>query len=103
METNIEQKILRFIELSREFISQPKDLYDNLVSTNTISVSEVDRSYLLYNASFSNSYNEPSPTQLELLKRSLDAKYEKAQRWEEFVGLRNDLNSYFSAKNKLNN
>jgi len=103
METNIEQKILRFIGLSREFISQPKDLYGD--SSNTLSIVDTGHTGMVYsgNLTFRTSSNESSPTQLELLKRSLDAKYEKAQRWQEFVELRNDLNSYFSAKNKLNN
>jgi hypothetical protein len=106
METNIEKKILRFVELSKEFSKKPEELGNYIensslhfvTETSNIGLIQLSPSYCSTRSCQTNTSKSP----LERFKEDKKEEIKKAERWYEFVELRNDLNSYFSAKNELN-
>ena len=87
-------KILRFLELSSEFCKEPEDYKGfNNVATGT--------SYLGTVFSTASYANTVPPSKLEQFKSQKQAEIEKAERWEEFLELKNDLKQYLEAKIKL--
>ena len=87
-------KILRFLELSSEFCKEPEDYkgFSN-VATGT--------SYLGTVFSTASYANTVPHLKLEQFKSQKQAEIEKAERWEEFLELKNDLKQYLEAKIKL--
>ena len=83
-------KILRFLELSSEFCKEPEG-YKGISGT----------SYLGTVFSTAKYANIASPSKLEQFKSQKQAEIEKAERWEEFLELKNDLKQYLEAKIKL--
>ena len=93
-------KILKFLELSSEFCKEPEDYngFSN-VATGTTCISGTSYSgTVLSTASYASTV---SPSKLEQFKSQKQAEIEKAERWEEFLELKNDLKQYLEAKIKL--
>ena len=93
-------KILRFLELSSEFCKEPEDYkgFSN-VATGTTCISGIYYSGTVL--STANYEKIVSPSKLEQFKSQKQAEIEKAERWEEFLELKNDLKQYLEAKIKL--
>ena len=87
-------KFLRFLELSSEFCKEPEDYkgFSN-VATGTSYSGTVLSTY--------NYINIVSHLKLEQFKSQKQSEIEKAERWEEFLELKNDLKQYLEAKIKL--
>ena len=87
-------KFLRFLELSSEFCKEPEDYkgFSN-VATGT--------SYLGTVFSTASYANTVPHLKLEQFKSQKQAEIEKAERWEEFLELKNDLKQYLEVKIKL--
>ena len=93
-------KILRFLELSSEFCKEPEDYngFSN-VATGTTWISGTHYSGTVFStASYANTVPH---LKLEQFKSQKQAEIEKAERWEEFLELKNDLKQYLEAKIKL--
>ncbi len=98
-------KILRFLELSSEFCKEPEDYngFSN-VATGTTCISGIYYSGISYSGtvlSTANYANIAPHLKLEQFKSQKQAEIEKAERWEEFLELKNDLKQYLEAKIKL--
>ena len=98
-------KFLRFLELSSEFCKEPEDYngFSN-VATGTTWISGVSYSGTSYSGTVLSTYNYINtvlPSKLEQFKSQKQAEIEKAERWEEFLELKNDLKQYLEAKIKL--
>ena len=93
-------KKLRFLELSSEFCKEPEDYngFSN-VATGTTCISGISYSGTVL--STYNYINTVLPSKLEQFKSQKQAEIEKAERWEEFLELKNDLKQYLEAKIKL--
>ena len=87
-------KFLRFLELSSEFCKESEDYkgFSN-VATGT--------SYLGTVFSTASYANTVPHLKLEQFKSQKQSEIEKAERWEEFLELKNDLKQYLEAKIKL--
>ena len=98
-------KILRFLELSSEFCKEPEDYkgFSN-IATGTTRISGISYSGTSYSGtvlSTANYANIAPHLKLEQFKSQKQAEIEKAERWEEFLKLKNDLKQYLEAKIKL--
>ena len=97
-------KILRFLELSSEFCKEPEG-YEGFsnVLIGAIGVSGAAYSGIAYSGSISTLNNTITAPHLKLeqFKSQKQAEIEKAERWEEFLELKNDLKQYLEAKIKL--
>ena len=93
-------KILRFLELSSEFCKEPEDYngFSN-VATGTTCISGISYSGTVL--STYNYINTILPSKLEQFKSQKQSEIEKAERWEEFLELKNNLKQYLKAKIKL--
>ena len=93
-------KFLRFLELSSEFCKEPEDYkgFSNVVIGTT---STVGGAYLGTAFSTANYASTVPPSKLEQFKSQKQSEIEKAERWEEFLELKNDLKQYLEAKIKL--
>ena len=93
-------KILRFLELSSEFCKEPEDYkgFSN-VATGTTCISGISYSGTAF--STANYASTVPPSKLEQFKSQKQSEIEKAERWEEFLELKNDLKQYLEAKIKL--
>ena len=93
-------KILRFLELSSEFCKEPEDYkgFSN-VATGTTCISGISYSGIVL--STANYANIAPPSKLEQFRNQKQSEIEKAERWEEFLELKNDLKQYLEAKIKL--
>ena len=87
-------KILRFLELSSEFCKEPEDYkgFSNIA---------IGTSYLGTVFSTASYANTVPHLKLEQFKSQKQAEIEKAERWEEFLELKNDLKQYLEVKIKL--
>ena len=88
-------KILRFLELSSEFCKEPEDYkgFNNIV-IETIGGSGI----VLSTANYASTV---PPSKLEQFKSQKQSEIEKAERWEEFLELKNNLKQYLEVKIKL--
>ena len=98
-------KFLRFLELSSEFCKEPEDYkgFSN-VATGTICISGTSYLGTSYSGtvlSTANYANIAPHLKLEQFKSQKQSEIEKAERWEEFLELKNDLKQYLEAKIKL--
>ena len=93
-------KFLRFLELSSEFCKEPEDykVFSN-VATGTTWISGISYSGTVL--STANYANIAPPSKLEQFRNQKQSEIEKAERWEEFLELKNDLKQYLEAKIKL--
>ena len=93
-------KILRFLELSSEFCKEPEDYKGfSSVATGTTCISGTSYSGTVL--STANYANIVPHLKLEQFKSQKQAEIEKAERWEEFLELKNNLKQYLKAKIKL--
>jgi hypothetical protein len=105
METNIEEKILRFAKLSREFSEKPEEL-DNYPEncTSQLTTAAVNNGYIQIGYSYPTAgacqFDTPE-SPLERFKKDKKKEIKKAERWYEYVELRNNIEDYFKAKHKL--
>ena len=81
-------KNLRFLELSSEFCKEPEDYKGTTCISGTV-------------LSTANYANIAPPSKLEQFRNQKQSEIEKAERWEEFLELKNDLKQYLEAKIKL--
>ena len=98
-------KILRFLELSSEFCKEFEDYkgFSN-VATGTTCISGISYSGTSYSGivlSTANYANITPPSKLEQFRNQKQSEIEKAERWEEFLELKNDLKQYLETKIKL--
>ena len=98
-------KILRFLELSSEFCKEPEDYkgFSN-IATGTTRISGISYSGTSYSGTALSTDNYAStvpPSKLEQFRNQKQSEIEKAERWEEFLELKNDLKQYLEAKIKL--
>ena len=93
-------KVLRFLELSSEFCKEPEGykVFSN-VATGTTCISGI--SYPGIVLSTDNYASTVPPSKLEQFRNQKQSEIEKAERWEEFLELKNDLKQYLEAKIKL--
>ena len=93
-------KFLRFLELSSEFCKEPEDYkgFSN-VATGTTCISGIYYPGIVL--STDNYASTVSPSKLEQFRNQKESEIEKAERWEEFLELKNDLKQYLEAKIKL--
>ena len=89
-------KFLRFLELSSEFCKEP-EVYKAINNDLTINSQSLEVS--MYSRTVSMSTGAPS--KLEQFKSQKQSEIEKAERWEEFLELKNNLKQYLKAKIKL--
>ena len=93
-------KILRFLELSSEFCKEPEDYKGfNSVATGTTWISGTSYTGTVH--STANYASTIQPSKLEQFRNQKQSEIEKAERWEEFLELKNDLKQYLEAKIKL--
>ena len=88
-------KILRFLELSLEFCKEPED-YKGF---SNVAIETIWGSGIAF--STANYASTVPPSKLEQFKSQKQSEIEKAERWEEFLELKNDLKQYLEAKIKL--
>ncbi len=92
------KKLKRFLELSLEFTINDSDIYGTINS---------ESNYITYSGSMyvENLFRDPIPesTKLEKLQIICQEKIDKAGRWEEYKILREDLNNYYKAEDKIFN
>jgi hypothetical protein len=88
----MEEKIKRFIELSKEFTVKSNNIYGDSIatypSTSSVYVDFTHESQL-------------QPTKLEQFTKAQRDKVEKAERYEEYLTLQTDLSNFYNALTKL--
>jgi len=97
----MENKIKRFLELSKEFTVKSHEVYEGFEETYGNITINGGICYTSVGCTTTNGYQ--TPTKLEQFTKSQQEKIEKAQRYEEYLKLQSDLLEYYTAKEKLNN
>ncbi len=93
----MEEKIKRFVELSKEFTIeieeifeyQPQNITMNYSNFGTLSVNCCTQNQVV------------SKTRLEVLKENAEKEISRAERFEEYLKLQADLSDYYNALEKL--
>lgn len=103
----MENKIKRFIELSKEFTKDAKEVYEgfevlsagylNIQGTNNLHI--CGTGYVSYTAS----YSSVTESKAERFEKEQLEKINKVKRYEEYLELQTSLSEYYNALNKLNN
>lgn len=94
----MENKIKRFIELSREFTVGSKEVYgDSIPNMNILTIGNGGGYYTID----AQTQNIKVPTKLEQFAKEQQDKVEKAERYEEYLTLQTDLSNYYKAVTKL--
>ena len=97
MEQSVQEKVKRFVELSREFTVEEKEVFGDVKVTNSLFMG------YMHNSISINHYDlQIQPSRLEVFEKQLNEKAEKARRFEEYITLQNDLGAYFRSLDKLN-
>jgi hypothetical protein len=91
----MKSKILRFLELSKEFTIDSEEIFTYQPQNNFIISGHG------YGTINSQSEQLNSKTRLELLKEKSEKEVSKAERFEEYLQLQTDLLEYYQALNKL--
>lgn len=91
----MENKILRFLELSKEFTIDSKEIFE-YQQQNDFGIG--GHGYITIT---SQSKQLNSKTRLELLKEKTEKEVSRAERFEEYLQLQTDLLEYYQALNKL--
>lgn len=89
----MEDKIKRFIELSKEFTIDSREIYGK----NNDSICFIDSSS--FGVRQENNFVEP--TRLDIFIKAEHKKIAKAGRYEEYLKLQTDLSNYYNALTKL--
>lgn len=96
----LNEKLQRYLELSREFTVSSDKVYDGFqtnYSTFYSSGSVIHGISVMYDP------KEKTPTKLEQFEIAQKEKIEKAKRFEEYLQLQTDLSNYYTALNKIEN
>lgn len=103
----MENKIKRFIELSKEFTKTAEEVYEgfeafsigymHISGTNSFSISGTG------DISNNGSYSQITESKAEQFEKSQLEKINKVKRYEEYLELQTSLSEYYNALNKLNN
>lgn len=94
----MENKIKRFIELSKEFTVDSREIYgESLFST----ISSHDMWTGVTVALPTHGDHKPPLTRLEQFAKAQQDKIEKVERYEEYITLQKDLSNYYNALTKL--
>ncbi len=96
MEKEIAQKVQRCLELSCKFTKSENDVFGNQFEGYKAYSGES----ICYD---SMQQKSPAPTRTEKLKAKLAETVILSEEYEEFITLRGELQTYFSALNKLTN
>ena len=96
----MEDKIKRYLELSKEFTVKSHEVYDGF-SENSGYVTVVSGN--TYYMSACESEEPKQPTKAEQFETAQLEKIAKVKRYEEYLKLQSDLLGYYTAKEKLNN
>lgn len=97
----MEDKIQRFIELSKEFTVSSDKVYENFYPAgNIISISS-NNTVSFYGSASSQSESIKYPTKLEQFTAAQEEKVAKAKRYEEYLELQSSLSNYYKAAEKL--
>ena len=106
----MENKIRRYLELSKEFTVKSHEVYDGFVGTTYSSVNfdvtgvTGSNTYNVYPTQSSVTVNTTKlPSKLEQFETAQLEKIAKVKRYEEYLQLQTDLLEYHTAKEKLNN
>jgi hypothetical protein len=94
----MEDKIKRFIELSKEFTVKSNDVYGDFNHNAVFTFTGSGGSYYWTGAQ---AQNIQPPTKLEQFTKEQQDKVEKAKRFEEYITLQRDLSDYYNALIKL--
>lgn len=96
------KSVARFVELSKEFTTGSDEVYEGFKphSSGSFSIS-AGTSYIVSSDSGYKLQVNPTPTKLEQYEQSLQKKYEKAKRYEEYLELQKALTEYFNSIEKL--
>lgn len=86
----MEEKVKRFIELSKEFTIDSSQIFEFIPQNFTLSY-----------ATNCCSNQVSRKTRLELLKENLEREASRAERFEEYLKLQADLSEYYNALEKL--
>lgn len=98
----MEDKIKRFIELSKEFTVDGKEIYKDLTNTHYGGVTNTNSCFIGSSTiSYSSSPTSVNKTQLETFEENVFKMVEKARRYEEYLILQTDLLNYYKALTKL--
>lgn len=95
----MENKIKKFLELSKEFIVTSNEVYEGF-SDITTGITYTHSGYGILNGIC---HNGKQPTKLEQFEKAQLEKIAKVKRYEEYLQLQTDLLEYYTAKEKLNN
>ncbi len=101
MENKINEKIKRFVLLSKEFTVSSEEIYEGFSPTfsgNLTFNSSCSSSNIYYTSSVN---TEIPKTKLEQYKENLEEKINIAERYEEFLELQIELSTYFDSMEKL--
>lgn len=103
MEKEVQQKVERFIELSRQFTKSSVELFgysnEEVCSGHgQMSLQDVCRAI---GYSYMSEYKEP--TRAEKIRKEAEEKAKLAEEYDEYIQLQTDLSKYFQALNNLNN
>lgn len=97
MEKEIQNKVQRFVELSKQFSKSEYDLFPQNNGMHQFSTISSGTCYGTINVNS----NQNELTRTEKLQQELTAKIQKSKDYDEYLGLQKDLSEYFSAVNKL--
>lgn len=94
----MENKIKRFIELSKEFTVKSDEVYSNF--NPNAGFATINNGGLYYTID-AQAQNIKLPTRIEQFTKAQQDKVEKAERYEEYLTLQADLSNYYNALTKL--
>ncbi len=98
----LNEKLQRFLELSKEFTVGSREVYGDF--NQNIGFTSIGSGFngTLYMAEAAQTIKK-EPTKLEQFEIAQKEKIEKAKRFEEYRELQTDLSNYYSALNKIEN
>ena len=96
----MEQKIKRFIELSKEFTLDSDEIYEGFQEMRNNCLTFTGASSVTF-ASYNNDNLTKYPTKVEQFETEQLEKIAKVKRYEEYLELQSSLLEYYTAKEKL--
>ena len=102
----MENKIKRFIELSREFTKDAEEVYEGFKVDNTGDM-HINGNFSIGTGNgyitTAQTYSQITDSKAEQFEKSQLEKINKVKRYEEYLELQTSLSEYYNALNKLNN
>ena len=93
----MEEKVKRFVELSKEFTINAEEIFEYQPQNVNISYS----TFGTFSTTTCTSSQVVSKTRLEVLKENAEKEISKAERFEEYLKLQADLLEYYKELEKL--